>query len=66
MTGKVTDSRQDLLIALRDARAAEQAVSEILKIISRSPDSLDDLFDTILDNALQLCDAELGILISLR
>jgi class 3 adenylate cyclase len=47
---------------LAAARSAEQAVGEILKIIGRSPESLEDVFDTLLDNALRLCEAELGIL----
>ena len=47
---------------LAAARSAEQAIGEILKIIGRSPENLDDVFGTLLDNALRLCEAELGIL----
>jgi hypothetical protein len=47
---------------LAAARSAEQAVGEILKIIGRSPENPADVFDILLDNALRLCEAELGIL----
>jgi len=47
---------------LANAKSAEKAVGEILKLIGRSPNNLEDVFDTLLDNALRLCDAELGVL----
>jgi hypothetical protein len=47
---------------LQRALAANAAIGEVLKIIGRSPVILEDMFDTLLSNALMLCDAELGIL----
>ncbi len=47
---------------LEMARAANEAIGAILKIIGRSPIVLDDVFDVLLTNALKLCEAEFGIL----
>jgi hypothetical protein len=42
---------------LQRALAANAAIGEVLKIIGRSPVILEDMFDTLLSNALMLCDA---------
>lgn len=47
---------------LQMARAANEAIGDVLKIIGRSPIVLEDVFDALLSNALRLCSAELGIL----
>jgi len=44
------------------ALAANKAVGDVLRIIGRSPIVLEEVFDAILTNALQLCDAELAVL----
>jgi len=55
-------STDQLRQELAAARSAEQAVGDVLKIIGRSPETLDAVFDALLDSALRLCEAELGIL----
>jgi GAF domain-containing protein len=52
----------DLEQQLRDARAREAATSEILRVINRSPDDYQPVFDAILEHATRLCDASLGLL----
>jgi len=43
-------------------KAANRALGNVLKIIGRSPERLEDVFETILESALSLCEAQLGIL----
>jgi len=52
----------DLAQELRDARAREAATSEILRVINRSPDDYQPVFEAILEHATRLCDASLGLL----
>ena len=40
--------------------AANKAIGDVLKIISRSPIVLEDVFDALLSNVARLCDSELG------
>lgn len=56
------DSIEGYRKKLAAAKAAEIAVGEILKMMGRPPRDSYEVFNTILDNALRLCDAELGIL----
>jgi signal transduction histidine kinase len=51
-----------LQLALSEALERENASSEILRVISSSPNDLASVFDTILDNVLRLCEAQLGVL----
>ncbi len=44
------------------ALAANKAIGDILSIIGRSPIVLEEVFDAVLANALQLCDGELAVL----
>ena len=52
----------DLEQELRDARAREEATSEILRVINRSPTDYRPVFEAILEHATRLCDASLGML----
>lgn len=51
----------ELALSLEEAISRERALSEVLKIISRSEGEIDDVIASVLDYALELCDAEFGI-----
>ena len=46
---------------LEMALAANKAIGDVLKIIGRSPIVLTDVFEALLSNALELCEAEMGL-----
>ena len=48
---------------LSESLEQQTATSEVLSIISRSPAALDPVFQTMLGNAIRLCDAKFGILL---
>jgi DNA-binding CsgD family transcriptional regulator/GAF domain-containing protein len=52
----------ELALSLEEAIYREQAMAEVLRIISRSRGKIDDVMAAILGFALDLCEAEFGIL----
>jgi GAF domain-containing protein/DNA-binding CsgD family transcriptional regulator len=52
----------ELALSLEEAISREQALSEVLRIISRSDGEIDDVIAAVLGYTLELCDAEFGIL----
>ena len=47
---------------LAESLERHAATSDVLRVISRSPDQLQPVFDAILQNATRICDAKFGIL----
>lgn len=52
----------ELALNLEEALSREKAMAEVLRIISRSRGNIEDVLRSILAYALELCDAEFGIL----
>ncbi|MEM7212574.1 MAG: GAF domain-containing protein, partial [Pseudomonadota bacterium] len=52
----------DLALELDDAIRRERSLSRILKIISDQNEDLDTVIDAVLDHALEICEAQFGIL----
>jgi two-component system, NtrC family, sensor kinase len=51
-----------LLNELRESLQQQTATSEVLRVISSSPGELKLVFQTMLDNAVRICEAKFGIL----
>jgi len=52
----------ELALSLEEAISRERALSEVLRIISSSDGEINDVIACVLEYALELCDAEFGIL----
>src|SRR5262249_15121297 len=52
-----------LLNELRESLQQQTATSEVLQVISSSPSELEPVFQTMLANAVRVCDAKLGSLV---
>lgn len=56
----------ELALSLEEAISREKALSEVLRIISAAQGDIDNVMPSILSYALELCDAEFGILFECR
>ncbi len=59
---RLFDEVQTRTAELTESLEQQTATSEVLKVIARSPGDLEPVFETILSNAVRICDAKLGTL----
>ncbi|MFK7745856.1 MAG: LuxR C-terminal-related transcriptional regulator [Roseobacter sp.] len=63
---EMTAMMSELALSLEEAISREKALSEVLRIIGAAKGNLDTVMPAILSYALELCDAEYGILFEYR
>jgi DNA-binding CsgD family transcriptional regulator/GAF domain-containing protein len=56
----------ELALSLEEAISRERALSEVLRIISGSEGRITEVIESLLDYALELCDAEFGLLLEYK
>ena len=57
-----TDSTNDLREQLNEALAHQAATAEVLRVISSSPGELKPVFESMLANAMRICEAQCGFI----
>lgn len=56
----------DLALELDEAIRRERGLAQILQIISKQDDQLEPVIEAVLDHALEICEAEFGVLFEFR